>query len=71
VRDFVADRARAGKSFTEIKKKTWKLPMGTRARVLGNDTELLSRQGACHGARHLLLKKTVRTAILIALWPPP
>jgi hypothetical protein len=28
--------------------------------------ELLSRQGARHWARHLLLKKTVRTAIFIA-----
>jgi hypothetical protein len=31
VRDFVADLARASKSFTEIKKKQWKLPTGTRA----------------------------------------
>jgi hypothetical protein len=45
------------------KKKQWKLPTGSRAGVLYNDTELLSRQGARHWASHLLLKKTVRMAI--------
>ncbi len=62
VQDFITDHIRARKSFTEIKKKQWKLPTGTGAWVLCKDTELLSRQGA----RHLNLKKTVRKANIIA-----
>jgi hypothetical protein len=61
VQDFVADLARAGKSFTEIKKKR-----GRRLRGPELDTELLSRQGVCQWACHLLLKKNVRTALFIA-----
>jgi hypothetical protein len=61
VRDFVADLVRAGKSFTEILKNR-----GSCLRGPELDTELLSRQGARHWARHLLLKKTVRMAIFIA-----
>ncbi len=43
-------------------KKQWKLPMGTGAWVFCKDTELLSRQRACH----LNLKKTVRMANIIS-----
>jgi hypothetical protein len=56
VRDCVDDLARASKSFTEIKKNR-----GSCLRGPELDTELLSRQGACH----LLLKKNVRTALFI------
>jgi hypothetical protein len=61
VRDFVAYLARAGKSFTEIKK--------TRGSCLrGPELEFFAmiRQGASHWARHFILKETVRTAIFIA-----
>jgi hypothetical protein len=54
VRDFVADLASAGKSFTE--KKKWKLPTGTRACLLLRYRII----------KHLNLKKTIRTANTIA-----
>ncbi len=61
MRDVVADLARAGKSFTDILKKRG-------SGLWGPELEFFAviRQGACHWARHLLLKKIVRTAILIA-----
>jgi hypothetical protein len=61
VRDFVADLARAGKSFTEIKKNRGSC-------LRGPELEFFATicQGARHWARHLILKETVRTAIFIA-----
>jgi hypothetical protein len=57
VRDCVADLARAGKSFTEIKKNGGSCLGGPELEFFA-----IIRQGA----RHLLLKETVRTAIFIA-----
>jgi hypothetical protein len=68
VRDFVADLARAGKGFTEIK-KTVEAAYGTGARVLLKFTELLSSQGPEENTGdqcHLNPKKTICTANLIA-----
>jgi hypothetical protein len=61
VRDFVADLARAGKSFTEKEKKRGSC-------LRGPELEFFAtiRQGACHWARHLILKETVRTVLFIA-----
>jgi hypothetical protein len=61
VRDFVADLARAGKSFTELKKNRGGC-------LRGPELEFFAtiRQGARHWARHLILKETVRMALFIA-----
>jgi hypothetical protein len=61
VRDFVADLARAGKSFTEKEKKRGSC-------LRGPELEFFAMicQGARHWARHLLLKETVRKVIFIA-----
>jgi hypothetical protein len=61
VRDFVADLARAGKRFTEIKKNRGSCLRGPELEFFA-----MIRQGARHWARHLLLKETVRMAIFIA-----
>ncbi len=66
MRDFVADLARAGKSFTEIKKNRGSCLRGPELEFFAM-TRQGARQGARHWARHLVLKKIVRTAILIAL----
>ncbi len=57
MRDFVTDLARAGKSFTEINKKHGSC-------LRGPELEFFAM--ICQGARHLLLKKNVRTALFIA-----
>ncbi len=57
MRDFVADLARAGKSFTELKKN-----LGGCLRRPELEFFATIRQGA----RHLILKETVRTALFIA-----
>jgi hypothetical protein len=61
VRDCVADLARAGKSFTEIKKNSGSCLGGTELEFFA-----MIRQGVRHWARHLLLKKNFRTALFIA-----
>jgi hypothetical protein len=56
VRDFVADLARASKSFTEIKKNRGSCLQGPELEFFA-----MIRQGA----RHLILKETRRTAIFM------
>jgi hypothetical protein len=61
VGDFVADLARAGRSFTEIKKKHGSCLGGPELEIFA-----MTHQGARHWAHHLILKETVRTVIFIA-----